>query len=466
MHTDFDNNQDAGSKRNSDAIIASAQARGVPVVSAKQMLDWLDGRNGSTFQAIQWAGNVLSFNVAAGTGATGLRTLVPASFGSGSVSGVTANGAPIPFTLETIKGVQYATFAAPTGAVRVGYGPDISAPVISAPAASATSSTAAITWATNEASDSIVTFGTDPSTLAQSVSNSTPVTAHSLTLSGLAAATTYYYQVSSADAAGNRSTAPITPASFTTLAFSISGTISPVAAGGGAIVTLTGASNATVTANASGQFTFGSLAPGSYTVSASRPGYSMTPASQPVTVTSASVTGVNFTGQAIGITGTISPASVGNGTIVVLGGAGSGSVSADSQGVFTFSPVTNGNYTITPSRAGYTFTPASSAVTVAGAGVTGVNFTAQAVPTYTISGTITPASTSSGATVTLNGGATASTTVNASGNYTFSGLGNGQDHGHTDCPGRDLHAGQPGRRHHDRQHDGRLHGGAGDRADD
>ena len=33
----------------SDAIVASAQARGVPVVSAQQMLTWLDGRNGSSF---------------------------------------------------------------------------------------------------------------------------------------------------------------------------------------------------------------------------------------------------------------------------------------------------------------------------------------------------------------------------------------------------------------------------------
>ena len=135
---------------------------------------------------------------------------------------------------------------------------------------------------------------------------------------------------------------------------------------------------------------------------------------------------MNFTGQAQLITGTISPLAAGAGTIVVLGGAGSGSVSADSQGVFTFSLVPDGNYSITPSRAGYTFTPASRAVTVAGANVTGVNFTAQAVPTYTLSGSITPAATGAGATVTLSGGATASTTANGSGNYTFSGLSNGQ----------------------------------------
>ena len=33
----------------SDAVVASALARGVPIVSAQQMLTWLDGRNNSTF---------------------------------------------------------------------------------------------------------------------------------------------------------------------------------------------------------------------------------------------------------------------------------------------------------------------------------------------------------------------------------------------------------------------------------
>ena len=46
MHTDNANS------RGSNAIVASAQARGVPVVSAKQMLTWLDGRNGSSFGEI------------------------------------------------------------------------------------------------------------------------------------------------------------------------------------------------------------------------------------------------------------------------------------------------------------------------------------------------------------------------------------------------------------------------------
>ena len=62
-----------GGPRGSDAIVASAKARGVPVVSGRQMLTWLDGRNGSSFGSMRWSNNALSFRVTAGNGATGLR---------------------------------------------------------------------------------------------------------------------------------------------------------------------------------------------------------------------------------------------------------------------------------------------------------------------------------------------------------------------------------------------------------
>jgi len=65
-------------------------------------------------------------------------------------------------------------------------------------------------------------------------------------------------------------------------------------------------------------------------------------------------------------------------------------------------------------------------VTVSGANVTGINFTATAQNnTFSISGTISPAVGGGGATVTLSGAATATTTANSSGQYTFTGLANG-----------------------------------------
>jgi hypothetical protein len=56
-------------------------------------------------------------------------------------------------------------------------------------------------------------------------------------------------------------------------------------------------------------------------------------------------------------------------------------VTADTSGNFTFSSLANGTYTLTPSKAGVTFAPPSQSVTVSGANLSGVNFTATAVTT-------------------------------------------------------------------------------------
>jgi hypothetical protein len=131
--------------------------------------------------------------------------------------------------------------------------------------------------------------------------------------------------------------------------------------------------------------------------------------------------------QTYSLMGTISPAAGGNGATVTLSGAGSATTTADSSGAFTFKGLANGTYALTPSRTGYTFSPTSQNVTVNGATVAGVSFTAtqQVNPTYSVSGTISPAAGGNGAAVTLSGAANASTTTNNSGNYTFAGLSNG-----------------------------------------
>ncbi|MGH2942501.1 MAG: DUF4082 domain-containing protein, partial [Solirubrobacteraceae bacterium] len=112
MHTDLGNTDSAAS---ADAIVASAKARSVPVVSAKQMLTWLDGRNGSSFGSIAWSGNALSFTVNAAAGSSGLRGMVPATSGGRSLVSMTRDGNAIPTTRQTIKGVDYAFFDAADG---------------------------------------------------------------------------------------------------------------------------------------------------------------------------------------------------------------------------------------------------------------------------------------------------------------------------------------------------------------
>jgi hypothetical protein len=229
-------------------------------------------------------------------------------------------------------------------------------------------------------------------------------------------------------------TANITGANFTATAvapqtFSISGTISG-SGGSGATVSLTGTSTATTTANASGMYTFTGLAKGNYTVTPSHSGFTFSPASLAESITTASIAGANFTATAVApqtfsISGTIS-GSGGSGTTLTLSGAASQTTTANSSGAFTFTGLSNGTYAITPSHTGFTFSPTSQSATVSSANVTGVNFTATAAPTtFTISGTITPSSGGSGATVTLSGAAAATTTTNASGAYSFTGLANG-----------------------------------------
>jgi len=219
---------------------------------------------------------------------------------------------------------------------------------------------------------------------------------------------------------------PNTPPSQT---FNISGAISPAAGGSGTSVTLSGAVNATVTTDSSGNFAFTGLANGTYTITPSHTGYTMSPNSQSVTVSGANVAGVNFTaatqsGSTFSISGTISPVAGGSGATVTLSGAASATTTANNTGAYTFTGLANGTYAITPSHAGYTFSPTSLTATINGANVTGVNFT-DTVQTFGISGTISPALGGSGATVTLSGAGNAVATSNSSGAYSFSGLANG-----------------------------------------
>ncbi len=210
--------------------------------------------------------------------------------------------------------------------------------------------------------------------------------------------------------------------------YNVSGTISPSTAGSGATVTLSGASSASTVADANGNYSFTGLANGLYTITPSKTGYSFTPASGSVTVNGANQTGINFTAQAVAtwsISGTISPVTGGVGATVALTGASSATTVTDANGNYSFAGLANGSYTVTPAESGYTFTPASQPVMLNGASQAGINFTAQPVPTYSISGVISPSASGSGAAVALGGASSSSTTADANGNYTFTQLANG-----------------------------------------
>jgi hypothetical protein len=226
----------------------------------------------------------------------------------------------------------------------------------------------------------------------------------------------------------NLSICEILPAPVGTPTWSISGTVSPVAGGSGATITLGGAASATAVADVNGNYTFAGVANGTYTVTPNKTGYSFSPANQPVTINGANQSGVNFTAQATAttwsISGTISPPAGGSGATVILGGSSNASTVADANGNYSFGQLTNATYSVTPSKTGYNFSPANQPVTINGANQNGVNFTSQAI-TWSISGNISPAAGGSGATVNLSGSSNASTVADANGNYSFNQLANG-----------------------------------------
>jgi hypothetical protein len=112
MHSD---NYYGWSYDGSDQVVASAQARGVPIVSGQQMVNWLDGRNSSSFGSFTWNGTTLGFTITANSLARNLQAMLPTKIGSAVLNGITQNGVPVSYTKRTIKGMEYAFFPATSG---------------------------------------------------------------------------------------------------------------------------------------------------------------------------------------------------------------------------------------------------------------------------------------------------------------------------------------------------------------
>jgi Domain of unknown function (DUF4082)/Bacterial Ig-like domain/Bacterial Ig domain len=135
----------------STAVIASAKARGVPVVSSRQMLTWLDGRNSSSFGSFTWNGSVLGFTISAGANINGIQAMLPVRSGSLLLNAISRGGSSVTFSVQTIKGIDYAFFSGIGGAYTATYGTDTTAPTVTvtSPAAGASVvSTGAIVTAT------------------------------------------------------------------------------------------------------------------------------------------------------------------------------------------------------------------------------------------------------------------------------------------------------------------------------
>jgi len=178
----------------------------------------------------------------------------------------------------------------------------------------------------------------------------------------------------------------VTEVSFTASAapstWSISGTVT-LGDSGVAGVTVS-AGDASATTGGDGAYTIAGLTSGSHTIVPALAGYTFTPTNRSATVSSANVTDVSFTGTAAAstwsISGTIAFGNSGLPGVTVSAGAGEPTATTARDGSYTIAGLANGTHAVTPFLPGFAFSPASLSTTVSGANVTGVSFTATAVP--------------------------------------------------------------------------------------
>ncbi len=163
---------------------------------------------------------------------------------------------------------------------------------------------------------------------------------------------------------------PVTVTSIT-----CSGYVTDGAGAGITGVTVSAGAAGSATTDGSGVYTLSGLAAGTYTLTPSKSGYTFSPDSRTVTVPP-SATGVDFTAAPITYTaaGRITDAAgtaVAN--VTISDGAGH-TATTGSDGNYLLTGLVAGTHTLTPSKIGYTFSPASRAVTVS-PDATGQDFT-------------------------------------------------------------------------------------------
>jgi hypothetical protein len=115
-----------------------------------------------------------------------------------------------------------------------------------------------------------------------------------------------------------------------------------------------------------------------------------------------------------------------SGATVNLSGASTASINTDANGNFVFNNLNNGSYVVTPSLSGYSFSPSTSTVNIAGGSAGTIKFTATP-QTFVVSGTIS-GNVFQNVAVSLytSAGFALSTAISdVNGIYSFTGLGNG-----------------------------------------
>ncbi|MET0624079.1 MAG: carboxypeptidase regulatory-like domain-containing protein [Pyrinomonadaceae bacterium] len=190
----------------------------------------------------------------------------------------------------------------------------------------------------------------------------------------------------------------------------------------GVTVNVTGSQAATLTTDANGNYSVMLPANGNYTVTPSRRHYTFAPASTTVNPL-ASDRAADFaaTLNRHRISGRVTRANgqAMSGVAVALSGSQTGTTTTDANGDYSFANLpAGGNYTLTPTRAGYGFNPASRAFNDLGADASAPFVVTPS--SFNITGRVASGGTGvSGVTVTLSGSRIATTTTDAGGNYSL-----------------------------------------------
>ncbi|MBF9232328.1 Ig-like domain-containing protein [Microvirga alba] len=104
-----------------DTLLSVAKETGVALVSAEQMLRWLEGRDSSRFDQIAWSDHTLTFRVEVAAGAESIVAMLPRSTSGMGMASIECDDKPVSYRLETIKGLEYALFPVRSGNCRAIY---------------------------------------------------------------------------------------------------------------------------------------------------------------------------------------------------------------------------------------------------------------------------------------------------------------------------------------------------------
>jgi hypothetical protein len=165
-----------------------------------------------------------------------------------------------------------------------------------------------------------------------------------------------------------------------TAGYTISGKVTVTGVGlSGVTMTLSGGVSLTTTTDSLGDYSFNNLGNGTYIITPSKEGYGFSPLSETVTISGANQGNIDFSATlGYTISGQVTLKNSGlSGVTITLSGDDSDTTITDSEGNYVFTGLSDGSYTVTPSKEGYEFDPSSQEVTISGASEINIDFTAE-----------------------------------------------------------------------------------------